>query len=403
MRKLSLPVRLAHMVATAAERGQVKAAARLAVLLTERGLGGTSVDLDERLARFGADGSERARRARALADLLAQTAGGRQEDDKFCAAGPLLLAAWPDRVARARGEHGRFLLANGRGGSLDPGERLAGETFLVVADLQGQARNARIAAAAAIDEEEVAAGLADRIEEQVQTLFDKGRGIVRQVRTRCLGAIVLSEQALPTPKGEAADRAILDAVRIHGLDVLPWGKEAERLRARLAFLHAMQGLPWPDVADEALLDRLEDWLSPFLTGESALLAISVRQMADGLMSLVPYDLQRQVDYAAPTHFEAPTGSMVPIRYENGEAVLAIRVQELFGLRDHPMVGGSVPLTLELLSPALRPIQRTRDLPGFWQGSWADVRSEMRGRYPKHSWPEHPASAQPTSRARPRRK
>ncbi|MFC6490209.1 ATP-dependent helicase C-terminal domain-containing protein, partial [Nitratireductor sp. GCM10026969] len=316
-------------------------------------------------------------------------------------AGPLLLHAWPDRVAKARGDYGRFVLANGRGGQIDAEEPLAREACLVVADLHGKARNARITAAGAVSEEDIAARLGHRIETQVETLFDRDRGMVRQRQTRRLGAVVLGEQALPAPKGEAADRAVLDAVRAHGLSVLPWNREAEGLRARLSFLHATRGAPWPDVTDETLTERLEEWLLPFLTGEPSLSAISGRALADGLMALVPHDLQRRVDAEAPSHFTAPTGSRLPIRYADGEAVLAVRVQELFGLTEHPTVADGLPLTLELLSPAHRPIQKTRDLPGFWRGSWADVRADMRGRYPKHVWPEDPATTAPTRRAKSR--
>ena len=402
MRRLALPVRLAHMVTAAAAKGQARAAARLAVLISERGLGGNSTDLDERLSRFSTDRSQRAQAARALADRLAEAAGGRR-DETVAAAGSLLLHAWPDRVAKARGEYGRFVLANGRGGQIDPGERLAREPYLVVADLRGQAKNARIAAAAAISEEEVVEGLGHRIETQTETTFDREKGTVRQRETRRLGAIVLGERTLPAPKGEEADWAILQAVRAHGLGILPWNKEADGLRARLSFLHAAEGEPWPDVSDEALLAKLEDWLLPYLSGQPSLSFISGHALAEGLMTLVPYDLQRKVDAETPSHFTAPTGSRVPIRYENGEAVLAIRVQELFGLKEHPTVGRGIPLTLELLSPAHRPIQKTRHLPGFWRGSWADVRADMRGRYPKHVWPENPAEAAPTNRAKPRQK
>ena len=212
----------------------------------------------------------------------------------------------------------------------------------------------------------------------------------------------LSERMLPAPTGEAADRAILDAVRAHGLTILPWDKGAETLRRRLAWLHRGLGAPWPDMADEALLSALDDWLAPFLPGEAQLSRIRPGALHDALMSRLPYELQRKVADLAPTHFAAPTGNHLPIRYEEEGPVLAIRVQELFGLGAHPSIAdGKVPLTLELLSPAHRPIQTTRDLPGFWRGSWADVRADMRGRYPKHVWPENPRTAAPTARAKPR--
>lgn len=400
MRALALPVRLAHMLALAAGRGEAEAAAELAVLLTERGLGGPSVDLDRRLDVFRGDRSERAGQARALAGRLARQAGGKGDGRPH--AGALLIDAWPDRVARARGAPGRFVLSNGRGGVVDPGERLAAEPFMVVADLQGRAQNARIAAAAAISETELRERLADRIVERVETTFDAQRGAIRRVSRETLGAILLTERNLPPPTGAEADAALLEALRVHGLSLLPWDKEGVALRERLGWLHRRLGDPWPAVDDVSLLAHLDDWLMPYLTGEARPDRIAPASLVAGLRSLVPHDLARRVDAFAPTHYDAPSGSRVPIRYEGDDPVLSIRVQELFGLARHPAIGGGfVPLTLELLSPAHRPIQKTRDLPGFWAGSWADVRTEMRGRYRKHVWPDDPLRETPTSRAKPR--
>jgi ATP-dependent helicase HrpB len=286
-------------------------------------------------------------------------------------------------------------------GEADP---LAGAPYLVVADLQGKAQNARIAAAALVSEEDIWTVLAHHIQRATEFTFDVEKRAVRARETVRLGAIVLSERMLPAPTGADADRAVIEAVRKHGLSLLPWGKDVETLRQRLSWLHRSLGTPWPDVADEALADRLEDWLLPFLGGEASLARIDGGALQSGLMSLVPHDLQRKLTSLAPTHFDAPSGSHVPIRYDGERPVLSIRVQELFGLTDHPAIaGGAVPLTLELLSPAHRPIQTTRDLPGFWRGSWTAVRSEMRGRYPKHVWPEDPLTTAATNRATPRLK
>jgi ATP-dependent helicase HrpB len=413
MRRLALPVRFAHMVARAAAGGGESRAAELAVLMTERGLGGASADLENRLTRFRAERGPRADAARALARRLAATAGSIARTSgasRLAAAvaadppsvGALLVDAWPDRVARARGAPGRYVLANGRGASLDETDPLARHEFLVVADLQGKAQNARIVSAAPVQEAEIRARLAHRIEATTRVHFDAERRSVRVREITRLGAITLSERALPPPRGEAADRAILDAVREHGLAILPWGKAATALRHRLAWLFAGLGAPWPDMSDAALTATLDDWLAPFLRGEASLSALPEPALLDGLLSRVPHDLQRRVAELAPTHFIAPSGSRVPIDYEGEQPVLSIRVQELFGLDAHPAIaGGAVPLTLELLSPAHRPIQTTRDLPGFWRGSWADVRSDMRGRYPRHVWPQNPREAQATSRAKPR--
>ncbi|GAA4125713.1 ATP-dependent helicase HrpB [Aminobacter aganoensis] len=447
MRKLALPVRLAHMVAEAAGQGAALEAAQLAVLMTERGLGGDSADLERRLQRFRNERAPRANAARQLAERLARAAGknaphpyplpvndgergastsrpasfspssrgegpagveGQREPARGSATsdpltpGALLLFAWPDRVAKARGERGRFVLANGSGAAVDAADPLAGEQYLVVADLQGKAQNARISSAAAVSEADIRTILASHLERKTQAAFDREKRSVRVRETVRIGAVTLSERMLPAPRGEEADRAILEALRAHGLELLDWGKEAETLRQRLTWLHRGLGEPWPDMADVALLDRLEEWLLPFLRGEASFARIGAGVLHDALLSLVPHDLQRKIASLAPTHFTAPSGSHVPIRYDGEFPVLAVRVQELFGMDKHPAIAnGTVPLTLELLSPAHRPIQTTRDLPGFWRGSWADVRSDMRGRYPRHVWPDNPLEAQATARAKPR--
>ncbi|TPM36195.1 ATP-dependent helicase HrpB [Mesorhizobium sp. B2-3-4] len=401
MRKLALPVRLAHMVAEASGSGHAGEAAMLAVLLTERGLGGDGADLERRLTRSRAEKSPRAIAARQLAERLARQVGGAKGAEAI-PAGALLVHAWPDRVAKARGERGRFVLANGSGAMLDAADPLAGEPFLVVADLQGKAQNARITAAAAIGEEDIRSALGGRIETRRQTSFDRDRRAVRVRETVRIGAITLAERMLPAPAGADADRAVIEALREHGLSLLNWSKEAETLRQRLSWLHKGLGAPWPDMSDEALIERLDDWLLPFLSGAASLAAIDPGVVSAALAALVPHDLQRRIDALAPTHFDAPSGSRVPIRYDGEWPVLAVRVQELFGLDHHPSIAnGAVPLTLELLSPAHRPIQTTRDLPGFWRGSWAEVRTDMRGRYPRHVWPENPLLAAATSRAKPR--
>ncbi len=402
MRKLSLPVRLSHMVVAAAGQGDALAAAHLAVLLGERGLGGSDIDLDHRLSRFLSERGPRSDAARRLAGRLAAQAGGKRSNCAISSAGALLVQAWPDRVAKARGGRGRFVLANGRGAVLDETHPLAAQPFLVVADLQGGGREARIAAAAVIAEEDVRAALGDRIERVVATVLDEKLRAVRGVETQRLGAIVLSERPLARPSVEEANRAVLAALHAHGLSILQPGQAAAALRVRLGWLHRCFGAPWPDVSDEALRDTLDDWLAPFLSGETTLAAIENDTLAAALSGLVPPGDRRRLDQWAPTHFEAPSGSRVPIRYDGQEPVLAIRVQELFGLDRHPTIGGgAAPLTLELLSPAHRPIQTTCDLPRFWRGSWADVRADLRGRYPRHPWPEDPLAAPPTSRAKPR--
>ena len=399
MRGLALPARLAHMVLAASQRGQGQRAAELAVLLTERGLGGNDVDLETRLSRFQRERGDRAVRARGLAKRLAGADTGAADGED--SVGRLLIDAYPDRVAKARG-NGLYTLANGRGGELDPAVLLAKSPWLVIADLAGRAGRARILAAAEVTEPEIRAALADEIESGRQVSYDAARNALQARDVTRLGAITLAEKTLPAPVGEEADHGVVAAVLAHGLDILPWSKEALVLRRRLTWLHQGLGAPWPAMDDASLLESLDGWLLPFLKGTAQLAQIPGHALVEGLRSLVPYDLQRRIEALAPTHFEVPTGSNIPIRYDTEAPVLSVRVQELFGLGSHPTIaGGTIPLLLELLSPAHRPIQITRDLPGFWKGSWADVRSDMRGRYPKHVWPEDPANAAPTTRAKPR--
>ncbi|MBY5322233.1 MULTISPECIES: ATP-dependent helicase HrpB [Rhizobium] len=401
MRDLALPPRLAAMVVSAGEAGQARDAAMIAVLLTEQGLGGTSVDIEERLRSFKVARGERAEASRRLAGRLASGLD-RGAATAPALAGQLLLHAFPDRIALQRGGRGRFVMANGRGAELPETERLAGSQMLVIADLTGRAAQARVLAAAEVTRGDIEAELPGEIKTGDQIFFDRQSRQIRARRATRLGAIVFEETPLPRPSGAAVTQALVEGVRELGLDQLSFSKEAVQLRERIGFLHRTIGEPWPDVSDDALLSRLDEWFAPFQTEARGLSEISAAGLSNGLMSLVPHELQRDLSRLAPTHFEAPTGQRHPIQYEGEEPVLTIRVQELFGLKQHPAIaGGRLPLLLELTSPAHRPIQTTRDLPGFWAGSWKDVRADMRGRYPRHPWPERPEDALPTTRAKPR--
>ncbi|PDT36671.1 ATP-dependent helicase HrpB [Rhizobium sp. M10] len=401
MRDLALPPRLAAMVVSAGESGHARDAALIAVLLTEQGLGGTSLDIEERLRRFKAERGERAEASRRLAGRLANGLD-RVEAAAPALAGQLLLHAFPDRIALQRGGRGRFVMANGRGAELPETERLAGSRMLVIADLTGRAAQARVLAAAEVTRGDIDAELPGEIRTDDQIFFDRQSRQIRARRATRLGAIIFDETPLPRPSGAAVTQALMEGVRELGLDQLAFSKEAIQLRERIGFLHRTIGDPWPDVGDAALLSRLDEWFAPFQSDARGLSDISAGGLSNGLMSLVPHELQRDLSRLAPTHFEAPTGQRHPIQYEGEEPVLTIRVQELFGLKQHPAIaGGRLPLLLELTSPAHRPIQTTRDLPGFWAGSWKDVRAEMRGRYPRHPWPERPEEALPTTRAKPR--
>jgi ATP-dependent helicase HrpB len=387
------------MVLKAAESGQAGRAARIAALITERGLGGRDADLRHRLEALERDRSPRARDARALADRWAGLArrAGKAEP---LSDGLLLAFAYPERIARARGPQGEFQLSTGRGAFLEPTDALARETWLAVAELGGGDRRDRVLLAAPLEQDELVAAFADQLQTE-ERLEESGGGRLRAKRLTRLGRLVVREQVEDNPDPSLIARALADRVRAEGPAILPWGAAAESLRARAAFLHARDPLAWPDLSDAALTARLDDWLVPLLPGLRKLSDLRPDALDGALRSLVPWDVQRRLDSEAPARWTAPTGNSFAIDYaaEGGPRV-EVRVGELYGLTEHPSVGG-LPLTLSLLSPAQRPIQTTRDLPGFWRGSWKDVRTEMRGRYPRHVWPEDPAAAPPTTRAKPR--
>ncbi|MDX0693873.1 ATP-dependent helicase HrpB [Sinorhizobium medicae] len=403
IRNLALPVRLAAMAVAAAEEGRAQEACLIAVMLTEQGLGGNSVDIEERLRRFRSERSDRAEAARGLARRMAADLGASKKPASGAALpGTLLMHAFPDRIALQRGGRGRFVMANGRGAELPEIERLAAAEMLIIADLTGRAGAQRVLAAAEVTREDVEAHMPKAIVTEEQSFFDRASRQVRARRVTRLGAIIFEERPLPRPRGEAAARALADGIRQLGLAAVPFPKEVEQLRDRIGFLHRSIGEPWPDMSDAMLMSRLDEWFVPFQAEAGGIDGIKGRDLAEGLLSIVPFELQRDLARLAPTHFEAPTGQRHPIHYDGSEPLLSIRVQELFGLKAHPTIGaGKLPLLLELISPGHRPIQTTRDLPGFWAGSWKDVRADMRGRYPKHPWPEDPANAMPTTRAKPR--
>jgi ATP-dependent helicase HrpB len=316
----------------------------------------------------------------------------------------LLALAFPDRVAKARaGKAGVFLLENGRGAKLDPAQALAREPYLAVAEIAGAAGEGRIVLAAKLSEAEIERRFAARIEEGIEVAFDEKAAAVRARGIRKLGAIALAERPLKVEANAEAAEALAAGIARLGLDRLPWTDHSRRWLARVRFMRALEGEPWPDLTDAALAANAGEWLAPALAGKTALAQVTGEDLVRALRTLLPHALARRLETDAPSHFAAPTGSRIMIDYgAEGGPALAVKVQELFGLRAHPKIAsGRVPLTLSLLSPAGRPIQVTNDLPAFWRGSWAEVKREMRGRYPRHPWPDDPLAAAPTRRAKPR--
>jgi ATP-dependent helicase HrpB len=328
---------------------------------------------------------------------------GRAVTDGDLSVGAVLALAYPDRIAKNRGADGAFLLANGRGAAVDPASPLAREPFLAVAELSGTAARGRILLAAPITLEEIQSRFAGGIEQREDIAFDNASGSLRGRRSERLGAIVLAERPVAVTPGPEAANTLAEGIARIGLARLPWSKALQQWRDRVTFLRRAESDEWPDLSDAALAASASEWLVPMLDGKTALGDVSAEELSVAIHALLPWPLKRRLDEEAPTHFQAPSGSSMPIDYEAEEGPkLSIRVQELFGLDRHPSIArGKVPLVVELLSPAHRPVQVTRDLPGFWRGSYADVRTEMKGRYPRHPWPENPLSAPATRRAKPR--
>jgi len=421
--RLPMPPRLAHMLVRAGEMGLAREAAEVAVLLGERGLGGPGTDLEARVRRYRGERGPRAANARRLASRWADTAPRPRREElgvgRPAAAGAraspsptpdpslqgkeiaiAVALAFPDRVSRRRDASGeRWASVGGRGFRLDPADPLATAEWLAVAETQGIAASARILSAATIDQASVEVLFADRIETRRTFAFDPATGAVEAVRERRLGAVALSRGPDSNADPAAIGAALVEGVREHGLALLPWGEAANLLRHRAAFA-ATHG--WPGSLDDTTLaERLDDWLPPLLAGKRRLSAITDADLAETLRHLVGWDAMRALDRIAPARLDTPAGSSAVIDYaaEAGPTV-ELRPQALFGLATHPTVAnGAVPLVLSLTSPAGRPIQTTRDLPGFWAGSWAAVAKEMRGRYPRHPWPDDPAGASPTLRTK----
>lgn len=415
---LGVHPRLAHLVLRGRDLGLGATACRLAALLAERDVlraaGPEPPPADVRLRLDLLQGADPAlpphvhadraalRRAQADAARWMRRLGIPDTASDPDAAGTLLALAYPDRIAQRReGAYGRFRLRSGHGATLPAHDPLAGEDVLAVASLSGRPAAARVFLAAPIARETLESLFPDDLEHAEEVAWDAATGTVRARRLTRLGALVLREGPLPNPEPEAVGRALLEGLRLAGPEALPWTKEARRLRERLAFLHRLDPATWPDVSDEALMASAETWLEPLLAGARRLEDLRRIDLAEALLARIPWHQRRELDRLAPSHVEVPSGSRIPIDYGRPEApVLAVRLQEVFGMTETPRVGGGrVPLTMHLLSPAHRPVQVTQDLRSFWATGYFEVRKDLRGRYPKHAWPDDPLSATPTRRTR----
>lgn len=410
---VGLHPRLAAMLVVGRRQGCGRLAADLAALLSERDIlpagHAVGVDIEARLAvlagfrrgRLPNGRSTRggdAARIRAV-DRLARQLDPATDEPAFCQAGMLLAAAYPDRIAMRRdGRHGIYLLSIGRAAGLPAGDPLAAADFLVAARIDAGGRQGRIHLAAAVDRVDLERVLGETIEERQEYRLVGGR--VEAVAQRCLGAVVLERRVLAEVDEDRVLELLLAAVRERGSDCLPWDRASRRLQARIRFLRRVfPDLGVPDVSDEGLLDRLEDWLAPWLVGKRSLDALRRIDMHEVLLTNLPWPLRRQLDDLVPDRIRLPSGVRRKVDYPaDGPPVLAVRIQELFGCRETPTVcGGRVKVLLHLLSPAGRPVQVTSDLENFWKNSYFDVKKELAGRYPKHHWPDDPLTARPGGR------
>jgi ATP-dependent helicase HrpB len=419
MAALPLHPRLAHMVLRSRALGATALACEVAALLSERDVfRGTAGPIDADLAlRVDAlrrdDGfvapagaqldRDAIRRARADAERLArQLEVSLRPPAPTDSLGVLVALAYPDRVAQRRaGTRSRFVLRNGRGGELLGAQALSEHSYIATAELDDQRPESRIFLAAPITLDEVRETFAGQITTDDVVEFDEQSSSIVARRRERLGAIVLRDVDLNAPDPAAVRRALIDVLRRRGVGSLPWSDAARRLRERIAFV-ARHEPGWPDVSDTALEARLGDWLGPLLDGVRRLSELDRVDLGAALASMLDWKQRRLLDELAPTHIEVPSGSRIAVDYANPSApVLAVRIQEVFGMSESPrLAGGRAPVTMHLLSPARRPVQVTQDLAGFWRTSYFDVRKDLRGRYPKHDWPINPAIAVPTKRVKP---
>lgn len=425
MAELALHPRLSHMLLKAAALMLTDLACEIAALVSERDIlrgppGWRNADLRLRLdvlrgheqpggAIVDRGACQRVKRTaemwrHQLGDPQRKRQAGRPQD--LDAAGRILALAYPDRIAqRQAGGESRYLLANGRGALFVNPEPLASEPYLVIADLDAGIQWARIDLAAPLSLVDIETLYTDQIEQAEDVEWDDRNNVVRASRQRRFGALVLSEQALSKPDPSLIARALLIGVRRAGIASLAWTPDLRQWRARVQFLSRVEGAAstWPDLSDESLLRTLDEWLGPFLAGITTLDRVKRMDLTKPLHALLNWNQQRQLERQAPTHLTVPSGSNIRIDYDQPDVpVLAVRLQEMFGCKNTPLVAdGKIPVMLHLLSPAKRPVQVTKDLASFWANAYQDVRKELRGRYPKHHWPEDPLTALPTAKTKKR--
>ena len=411
MSKWGAHPRLAHMILRGKEIGGGVLACEIAALLNERDvLRGrvreSDIQLRVEALRDQAGSAEIDRSALRQAKQTVQQwqrqlrvqSNTQQNDLALC--GVLLAYAYPDRIGRRRDKSAhRYLLSNGRGAMLNEGDMLSREEFIIAAHLDGT-REARIFLAAGIHREQLARYHAELIQSKTFVSWDERNICVQARQQQCIGELILKDEEWNDADEEAIQQALLDGIRQQGLSCLPWNDSARELQARVNFLRLELDKDWPDLSDAALLASLDEWLLPYLAGMSRLSHLQRLDLSAILLSRMAWELQSELNELAPTHLSVPSGSRIRIDYSQSPPVLAVRLQEMFGLTDTPRIArGKVAVLLHLLSPARRPVQITQDLAGFWQSSYHDVKKDLKGRYPKHHWPDDPMKAQATAKAK----
>ena len=424
MSELPLHPRLAHMMLRAVPVGLADLACEVAALLSDRDIlhgprerqnADLRVRLDALRGQYDSMGLmvnraavDRVRRTARLWRRQLNNEQSRQTDadghDGSSSVGRLVALAYPDRIARLQSDReGRYRLVNGRGARFRTADPLVMEPFLVIADLDGGDQWSEINLAAPITQQDIESLYPDRLVEEEEVTWDEALGAVRALRRRRLGAMILLEEAVPSPDPNKITTALLHGIHKYGLDVLSFDHLLQQWRARVMWIRRIvePQSDWPDLSDEALLQTLDHWLSPYVAGITTLDRMKRLDLTTPLQALLTYEQHRRLDRLAPTHVTVPSGSRLRIDYERAEVpILEVRLQEMFGCQETPRVaGGKIPVMLHLLSPAKRPVQVTQDLGGFWKRTYQDVRKELRGRYPKHHWPEDPIGATPTAKAK----
>ncbi len=420
--KSGIHPRLGHMIIKAQENKLGQVACDIAAILTEKDFVKSApqmpanADLRNRLELLRSNRSGDAinidrtalKRIKNSSNLLRkQLACDDPQSYSSDCYGMLLALAYPDRIAKRRDNaHNRYLMSNGKAAFLSEADELSLYEYIVIANLDGNIKDSKIYLAAEITENQIYEYFRDLITIETRVTWNNKESVVKALQQEKLGALVLREKPIPSPSPEQISDALMTGIREKGISRLPWNKASTDFRHRIEFIrNQFPNDNWPNLSDEHLSDTLEEWLMPMMTGKTKLNQISGNVLYEAVSNLLDWNQNQQLAKLAPTHITVPSGSKIPIDYSNNESpILSVRLQELFGLTKSPSIaGGKIPLLIHLLSPARRPIQITKDLVSFWENTYEQVKKDLKGKYPKHYWPDNPLLAVATNRAKPKKK